>query len=189
QVASSDGDRVLHAVQQKLEALQTRAGAPRGNYRQAVQEQEETQAQLNELDVRVQQYRDEVDELAQLQIRFSTDASEQPWREMRRQESEAREKLAQAQAMRDQLAQHRASLQASLQTQTLLRQQLDTYRERKESLAARRQALTQAQEHAHALSLQTPRLQAAVHDATHAYTQARAPLEARSEERRVGKEG
>lgn len=178
QVASSDGDRVLHAVQQRLEALQTRAGAPRGNYRQAVQEQEETQAQLNELDARVQHYRDEVDNLAQLQARFSSDASEQPWREMRRQESEAREKLAQAQAMRDQLAQHRASLQASLQTQTLLRQQLDTYRERKESLAARRQALSQAQEHADALSLQTPLLQAAVQDATHAYTQARATLEA-----------
>src|SRR5690554_896964 len=61
-VASSDGDRVLQEVADQLDQLLTRGGAPRLDYRKAIEEKQRLGDELESLDDKIKAYQHDVDE-------------------------------------------------------------------------------------------------------------------------------
>ena len=175
-VASSDGDRVLQQVADRLQQLLTRGGMPRHDYRKAIEEKQRLSDELDALDTLIQTYQHDVDELASLQVHHEREASEQPWRQMRQQEQQAREQLAQVNVMRTQQHQEHNALEACKQTQTLLNQQLQIFSQQVQNVRTRERELTRERERHQGLSAQTAVLQHALDAALKAYEQARHAL-------------
>lgn len=175
-VASSDGDRVLQRVSEQLGQLQTRTGAPRLEYRKALELQQHLRQQLDSLEDTIHTYRQHVDELAGLQVRHRRDAAEQPWLEMRRKEQDSQEQLARANAMRDELKREHDALKTCMNTQKLLQQQLQTFSQHAQNLKTREHERAREHERHQTLSGQTAGLQQAVDAATTAYARARDAL-------------
>lgn len=175
-VASSDGDRILQMVSDRLAELLTRTGAPRHDYRKAIEEQQRLSDELESLDTSIRTYQHDVDQLAMLQAEHERDSVQQPWREMRQKEHDARQQLADVNVMRDVQQREQTALNACKQTQTLLHQQLQTFSQQVQTLRTREAELTRERERHQALSGQTAVLQQALEAATKVYAAARDTL-------------
>lgn len=180
-VASSDGDRVLQRVAERLNGLLTGRGAPRNDYRKAIAEKQRLDEELDSLSTRIRSYRHDVDELADLQGQYDRDVNEQPWRAMRLKEQEARKQLEDVERMRSEQTREREALDVCQRTQGLLHQQLQTFTQQEENVRARELELARKREHHQTLVRQTPGLRQALDTAIDAYNKARTVL-ARSRE-------
>lgn len=175
-VASSDGDRVLQEVADQLDQLLTRGGAPRLDYRKAIEEKQRLGDELASLDDKIQAYQHDVDELASLHVQHEREASEQPWRQMRQQEQQAREQLAHVNVMRTEQQREHNALDVCKQTQVLLQQQLETFSQQARNVRTRELELARERERHQGLTDQTAVLQQALDAASKAYGQARDAL-------------
>lgn len=175
-VASSDGDRVLQNVAARRSALLTANGAPRSDYRKAIEAKQRLDAELDDLDARIRNYRHDVDELAALQEQYDRDAAGQPWRAMRLKEQEARKQLESVERLRSEQKRDREALDVCQRTQVLLHQQLQAFDQQEENFRARERELLRQRERQQTLSSQTAGLREALATASAAYTKARAAL-------------
>jgi DNA repair exonuclease SbcCD ATPase subunit len=166
EVASTAGDDVLARVREDRNALLTeKKGEPRGAYAEAIALRERLQAELQETQQRLAQYREQVDRLGQVQAEIALDEAERPWEPFQQRREEAQRQLDALQAAAEQLQAQREQL-APLQRQVhLLQQQLDAHAAQQQALQRREAALAaalQAQEQAEArLAPARQRLQAA----------------------------
>lgn len=174
QVASSDGDMILQKVEERLARLLTRAtAAPTQDYRKAIETQQQLQSQLAALDTTIQNYRDQIDQLASLQADQDRDNAEQPWRALRQNELAAREQLAEVNAMRDQQKREKDALEVCSKTQTLLHQQLEGFQQQTLALRTRESEFARQRDVYQQLSSQTDALQQALRAASDAHDQVR----------------
>lgn len=104
EVASTQGDEVINRVRGEREALLSPAtGKPRGTYAEAIKKQEETSRRIEELDKRIAQYREQVDQLGLLRAAQSLDDVEKPWEALRAQEREAGDRLKNIEQLKAQI--------------------------------------------------------------------------------------
>lgn len=145
ELASSNGDAVLQAVEAERNTLLTPAtGKPRGDYANALERQAELSASVAALDESIRAYRQRVDRLASLRCDHQRDEQSKPWRAIREQCVAAQAKLAETQALAGK--QHDAqSRLTQLQAQAnALRSELDAYARDESALASRTQAMDHA---------------------------------------------
>lgn len=121
EVVSEGGDQLIHAVRQQLGELLTAGGAPRGEYKQLLADEPPTQQALDALQDRIEQYRGQVDRLADVAREFYKIDAEKPWLPMRQALAEAQERYRQIEALQGQ-QQSRSQALASVQQQAALLQ-------------------------------------------------------------------
>lgn len=185
EIASSSGDALIQRVEAQRAELLTPTGQPRGSLREAQERLVAQQAELDELQARIAQYRDEVDRLGQLQQAQRASAADPPWLALRAQADQAQAALDRVEQQKTELAHARHSLQAVQQQCQLYDQQLHDLNELHSQLQQRQQALAQASEHLHALQARQPGLQGSLEQAQQAHQQAQAELSrARSQSQR-----
>lgn len=145
EVASTAGDDVLERVREERNALLTeKKGEPRGAYAEALALRDELQAELQQTQQRLAQYREQVDRLGQVQAEIALDEAERPWEPLQAQREAAQAQLDGLHAAAEQLQRQREQL-APLQRQIdLLQQQLDAHAQQQRLLAQREAALAAA---------------------------------------------
>ncbi|WP_088284076.1 ATP-binding protein [Ideonella sp. A 288] len=144
-VASSQGDDVIGRVRSEREALLTATGKPRAAYAEALLERDAAGARVQELDARIAQYRDQVDQLGQLRAEHAADAAARPWDGFRTQQQQAEQALATIQALRLQIDVDRASLRQVEDTLKLVDEQLAGHEDQHRALRQREADLLEAE--------------------------------------------
>lgn len=178
EVASTAGDDVLARVlAERAELMTDKTGRPRGAWAEALAQQEALQGQQAELRQRLAAYRSQVDRLGALQAEIALDEAERPWEPLRAQAQAAQQRLDEAQAAGERLQREREQL-APLQRQVeLLEQDLARFEAQQAQLAQRRQALAAARQAQETADARLAPAQRRRHDAQAAHAQALAVLE------------
>ncbi len=145
EVASTRGDDVIQRVRSEREALLTRTGRPSGAYAKIIGDIEALAISVAELDTRITQYRQQVDQLGQLRTESAADAVAKPWETFRIQQQEAEASLAKVDAMKLELDTDKASLKRLDDTHQLVADQLAAFDEQLRSLKQRDADLEKAE--------------------------------------------
>jgi energy-coupling factor transporter ATP-binding protein EcfA2 len=145
EVASSQGDDVIERVREQRNALLTANGRARAGYLDAIEEEKASTAQLFELDVRIAQYREQVDQLGSLTLEDAVDRQAKPWEALRIRQTEAESAMAAIAQIKGQLDADRAALLQAQEKQKLVEDQLDGFDTQQRTLTAREAAVIQAQ--------------------------------------------
>jgi hypothetical protein len=152
EVVSSQGDDVINRVSEQRNALLTTAGRPRAAYLEAIEEEKNGTLQLAELDLRIAQYRQQVDQLGLLIIDDAADQTTKPWEALRARQAQAQTRMATIALLKGQLDADRVALLQAQEKQTLIEDQLDGFDVQQRTLSAREAALLQAQASVQALA-------------------------------------
>lgn len=186
EVASTRGDDVIAHVRTEREALMTATGRPRGAYAEALSERDSAAQRVQELDTRISQYRQQVDQLGQLLAENAADAGEKPWEAFRLQQHEAEDRLATIQALALQLDTDTASLKQLDDNYKLIAEQLVGFDEQQRALKQREADLADAERDMQAAKSADDTWAAARGDADTAYQDATETLaQARQEDLRL----
>ena len=110
EVASSQGDDVIDRIRAERELLLTATGRPRAAYAEAISERDLASERVAELDGRITQYRDQVDQLGQMRAEHAADAQSQPWEGLRARQADAAGRLAAIQVLKERIETDLASL-------------------------------------------------------------------------------
>lgn len=144
-VTSSAGDAVLEQLEHERNELLTQSqGKPRGEYATALASQAELAQRLAEMDLKVREYRERVDQLESLQREHARDDAHRPWLVQRAQEAKARAGLADVERMRGELGDAQRQLGLARQRHALYLEQLAGFEAQSAQLAARRTELADA---------------------------------------------
>jgi hypothetical protein len=165
EVASSQGDEVINRVREQRNALLTPVGRPRAAYLDAINEEKACTEQLGVLDLRIAQYRDQVDQLGSLIQEDAVDQEAKPWEAFRARQGEAQRSMAAIELLKGQLDADRAALLQAQEKQKLVEDQLDGFDQQQRTLKVREAALAQAQTSALALASASTSWSTAVGDA------------------------
>lgn len=177
QVASTDGDGVMHRVKERLAMLVTPAtGVPTREYKKAMDEAQRLQQELTRLDEAIAAYAQQVDRLAVLQAEHRRADSEKPWLALRQHEESARKQLDAVQALVVEQQRERDAMQVSQKTRQLLQERLQGMAAQRDAVRQRQDALARARERNDSLTAQSEGLQQSVDSARQAYAAARARL-------------
>lgn len=186
EVASSQGDDVINRVRTDREALLTTTGRPRGAYAEVITEREAAAKRVDELDVRITHYRQQVDQLGQFRVENAADAAAKPWEGFRAQQQEADGRLATIQAFRVQLDADKASLKQFDDNLKLVEEQLAGFDEQQLALKQREADLLEAERIVQAAKTADDSWSASRQEADSAYQQAAESLaNARQEDLRA----
>jgi AAA domain len=145
EVASTQGDEVIQRVRSEREALLTRTGRPSGTYAKIIADRDAVALRLTELDARIAQYRQQVDQLGQLRTESAADAVAKPWEAFRIQQQKAETCFVAVKAMKLQLDTDKASLMRLDDTHQLIADQLAAFDEQLRALRQRDADLTKAE--------------------------------------------
>ena len=179
EVTSNAGDDVLAKVEAARGELLTAAtGKPRGDYAKAIERAAALATQLAALDVEIDGYRRQVDQLAALRAEHDADTASTPWVSFRAQAKAAQAKLQAIAQIEETLAGERARAVHIEQRVALLREQLKTFARETQDLATRQRALDTAREALTAASAQVDRLAAAREEVASGHAAAREALRA-----------
>ncbi|WP_428505257.1 AAA family ATPase [Roseateles sp.] len=144
QVAASGGDALLSELRAQRGELLTATGKPRAELEQAAQRVQVLQQSLQDLDLQIARYRQDVDRLAQLRSQHQRDAQERPWEQLQQQLLQAQQAQIALQQSEQQLGEARQRLSQLQNQQQLLQRQLQAFAEQERAAAQREQALAQA---------------------------------------------
>lgn len=172
-VASSSGDDLLQAVEKMRGLYLTRTGRPTGAYREVEDELASVQGALQELDSKIDHYRQQVDRLSELRTRHVRDEAERPWEEMRRQQQEARQRFEAVTRLGELQSREGSELKDCRDNIALLVEQLTAFQKEKEERAERQKASDEARERLLALDSQQGQVQEAWRKARIEYEAAR----------------
>lgn len=139
ELASSNGDAVLKAVEsERNELLTPAAGTPRGAYADAIRLRDELDAELKRLRVDIEAYQSGVDRLSSLRRDHQRDEAARPWAALREQLAGAQQRLDDAKGLADRKAVQDAALRQATVQVNALRTQLQAM-EREESTVVQRE--------------------------------------------------
>lgn len=172
EVASTGGDDVIQAVERQRAELLTGTGKPRGEYLQLEKERTERQAEIDELEARIEQYRTQVDRLGTLEAELERANRERPWEEARRRMEQAQEQFRQVEALEAQQLREQETLDHVRQHLKLLYQNRDQMQNQGRKLEQREADLRQAQSVLAEQEARTSALDKAVHEARENYSAA-----------------
>lgn len=178
EVASTRGDEVINRVRSGREALLTSTGKPRGIYAEAINKQEDTSRRIEELDKRIAQYREQVDQLGLLRIAQSADDAEKPWEALRAQEREARDRLKNIEQLKAQIEVDLTSQRQLHISLGLVEDQITGFDNQDRSLKQRETDLQEAMQQVQIAASAEARWSQTRRDAEEAYQQASEALEA-----------
>lgn len=119
EVTSSTGDELINQVSKERARLLTSTGRATGDYARAIEEQDVIQQQYGELNVRVQQYRQQVDRLGQLREDQAKADAQRIWDSYRQQARQTEAKLNEVSSWQKEQDRDRQALQefeSSIQT-------------------------------------------------------------------------
>lgn len=139
ELASSNGDAVLKAVEsERNELLTPAAGTPRGAYADAIKLRDELDAELKRLRVDIEAYQSGVDRLSGLRRDHQRDEAARPWAALREQLAGAQQRLDEAKGLADRKAVQDSALRQATVQVNALRTQLQAM-EREESTVIQRE--------------------------------------------------
>lgn len=124
-MASSTGDEVLRQIALRRDELLTGRGAPRGDFKAAIDAADSLRAVCDELSRRVEQYREDVDRLGRLQHEHAQVEQGGLQQQLQQQLDHARERLAAAEALGHEHAQVIERAGAALRERLLIEQRLE----------------------------------------------------------------
>ena len=147
ELASSNGDAVLKAVEsERNELLTPAAGTPRGAYADAIKLRDELDAELNRLRADIEAYQSGVDRLSGMRRDHLRDEAARPWAALREQLTAAQQRLNEAKGLADRkTAQDAALRQATVQVNAL-RTQLQAMEREEATVVQREKNLLTVQE-------------------------------------------
>lgn len=145
-VASSSGDRVLDEIADMRGQLLTRAGQPRGDYKQVERELTGQQAELQKLDADIAAYEEQVDTLARLQAERRQIDAARPWEARRSEAAKAEARLTAVNKLIEEQKQARRDLDHCQTQQKLLREKLRGFDDEAGQLGERDKARSGAQQ-------------------------------------------
>lgn len=144
EVASSQGDDIITIIRGQRDALLTSTGRPRAAYLEATNERDGLKSRLVDLDQRIAQYRQQVDELARVLAEDVAEAQSRPWEMFRSQQVQAQGRVAAIEVLKGQLAADVAAVGQLKEKQKLIEAQLESFEAQQRDLKTREVALTDA---------------------------------------------
>lgn len=177
-IASTGGDAVIDRLSARKDALVTGArNDPRGAYAAARNELASCAEQLQDLDVRIDRYRGQVDDLARLQATVSELESTRPWEQLDAQRGQAQSGLDEAARLHDAIdAQEKRRDDAGTRI-TLFTNRLGELREPESSLATASARLTDATDALGDVQSRATQIQSGYTTADHAMKEATQALQ------------
>jgi DNA repair exonuclease SbcCD ATPase subunit len=146
EVASTGGDELIAKVENLRNALLTPAsGKPRGDYASAIEREQSLAERIRACQKEVSEYRQRVDQLANLRASHLRDEAHKPWLALREQQRAASERLTAVRGVAEKLQHERRRAEEIDGTRKLLREQLENYAQQEAMLASRSAALTSAE--------------------------------------------
>lgn len=144
-VASTQGDALIAKVRSERELLLTPGtGRPTGELKKAIDARDESQARLQEIDARIDAWRQQVDRFAALQAEHAVEAAGKPWESLRNQQHAAEQALAGCEALARRLESDTVALREADARVRLIEQQLAAFDEERRTLAQREHGLADA---------------------------------------------
>ena len=146
ELASSNGDAVLKAVEsERNELLTPAAGTPRGAFADAIRLRTELEADIEQLRADIESYQSGVDRLSGLRRDHQRDEAARPWTALREQLAIARQRLDEAKGLNDRKTAQDAALRQVTAQVNSWRTQLQAM-EREEATVVLREKNLQAAE-------------------------------------------
>jgi DNA repair exonuclease SbcCD ATPase subunit len=144
-LAATGGDELLARLQTQRSELMTQAGKPRADYAKVVEQVAQLQEKLRGLELQINSYQQQVDDLARLRQQHLTDEKDKPWNALQSQLGAAQAKHAELDTLRQRLDADRSTLAQLIQTQTLLQSQIATFETQEKAASDREQESKKAQ--------------------------------------------
>lgn len=144
EVASSQGDDVIAKIRDQRDTLLTSTGKPRAAYSESIAERDALQSRLGELDQRIAQYQQQVDQLGGLLAEDASDRQSRPWEVLRGQENGAQGRLEAIDALKERLGTDLSTLAQLKEKQKLIEDQLKSFDGQQRDLKKREEALAEA---------------------------------------------
>jgi DNA repair exonuclease SbcCD ATPase subunit len=147
ELASSNGDAVLKAVEsERNELLTPAAGAPRGAFADAIRLRTELEADIERLRADIESYQSGVDRLSGLRRDHQRDEAARPWTALREQLAIARQRLDEAKGLNDRKTAQDAALRQVVAQVNSWRTQLQAMEREEATVVLREKNLQAAQE-------------------------------------------
>ena len=147
EVASTQGDALITKVRAERDLLLTPStDKPKGELKRAIDDQQALQAQLVDLDARIEGYRLQVDQLAALKAEHAAALAERPWEGLRTRQQAAEQALSASDALLRALEAEVSSLGRVEQRLALVEQQLAGFEDARRALARREAGVSEAEQ-------------------------------------------
>jgi len=147
ELASSNGDAVLKAVEsERNELLTPAAGTPRGAFADAIRLRTELEADIERLRADIESYQSGVDRLSGLRRDHQRDDAARPWTALREQLAIARQRLDEAKGLNDRKTAQDAALRQITAQVNSWRTQLQAMEREEATVVLREKNLQAAQE-------------------------------------------
>lgn len=147
ELASSNGDAVLKAVEsERNELLTPAAGTPRGAFADAIRLRTELEADIERLRADIESYQSGVDRLSGLRRDHQRDEAARPWTALREQLATARQRLDEAKGLNDRKTAQDAALRQVTAQVNSWRTQLQAMEREEATVVLREKNLQAAQE-------------------------------------------
>ncbi|MGJ7499467.1 AAA family ATPase [Variovorax sp. ZT5P49] len=147
ELASSNGDAVLKAVEsERNELLTPAAGTPRGAFADAIRLRTELEADIEQLRADIESYQSGVDRLSGLRRDHQRDEAARPWTALREQLAIARQRLDEAKGLNDRKTAQDAALRQVTAQVNSWRTQLQAMEREEATVVLREKNLQAAQE-------------------------------------------
>ena len=144
-LAATGGDELLARLQAQRSELLTQAGKPRAAYAEVGEQVEQLQEKLTGLELQINRYQQQVDELARLRHQHIADEKDKPWNELQAELNAAQAKQAELDTLKQRLDADRSSLAQLIQTKTLLQSQIAAFEAQENAARDREQESQRAQ--------------------------------------------
>ena len=144
-LAATGGDELLARLQAQLSELLTQSGKPRAAYAEVAEQVTQLEDKLSGLELQINLYQQQVDELASLRQQHLTDERDKPWDAMQAQLDTAQAKQTELDTLKQRLDADRATLAQVLQTKTLLQDQILAFDTQEKTARDREQESQRAQ--------------------------------------------
>ncbi|MEX0605973.1 MAG: AAA family ATPase [Marinobacter sp.] len=173
EVASSGGDEVIQAIEQQRAELLTATGKPRGDYAQLDRNRQNLEAQLLELNERIERYQSLVDRLGTLREAHRLAEQERPWDEARNNLKLAQARYQEIETLQLQQQRDRETLSSIEQKLDLLMRNRQQFQDQRLKLDHRQTDYQNAERILEQAQSLTPALKAVVEDTRKQYEVAR----------------
>ena len=144
-LAATGGDELLARLQAQRSELLTPAGRPRPDYAEVGEQVKQLQEKLSGLELQINRYEQQVDELARLRQQHLADEKDKPWDALQAQLDAAQAKQLKLDTLKQRLDADRATLAQLIQTKVLLQSQIAAFETQEKAALDREQESQRAQ--------------------------------------------
>ena len=144
-LAATGGDELLARLQAQRSELLTQVGKPRAAYAEVFKQVEKLQEKVSGLELQINRYQQQVDELARLRQQHLADEKGKPWDALQAQLDAAQAKQAELDTLKQRLDADRSTSAQLVQTKALLQSQLASFETQEKAARDREQESQRAQ--------------------------------------------